>query len=86
MRPPTTSPRRAALVEREKLERLNAELAEHAEKSLAFLLCGLRGLCVERDLSSLRTLQLTETDFDSWRALHAVNKLINLRTAIVIQR
>src|SRR5438093_649856 len=32
------------------MRRLNAELAEHAEKSLAFLLGGLRGLCVERDL------------------------------------
>src|SRR5207249_7248346 len=35
----------------EKMRRLNAELAEHAEKSLrAFLLGGLGGLCVERDL------------------------------------
>ena len=29
------------------MPRLNAELAEHAEKSLSFLLCALRGLCVE---------------------------------------
>src|SRR5437867_12893526 len=32
------------------MRRLNAERAEHAEKSLSFLLRGLRGLCVERDL------------------------------------
>src|SRR5439155_15490705 len=31
------------------------ELAEHAEKSLGIFLCGLGGLCVERDSSGLRT-------------------------------
>src|SRR5438552_18301768 len=35
------------------MRRLNAELVEHAEKSLAFLLCGLGGLCVVRVLFRL---------------------------------
>ena len=35
----------------ERMRRLNAELAEHAEKSLGISsFGGLRGLCVERDL------------------------------------